>query len=75
MIEMKFLTLVTPDLGISLLKMEFLTLVTSDLGTSLVKTKFLSCAYVVSARWCGYLAKRTSGMGYPVYSSSQGPYW
>ena len=68
---MKFLTLVTPDLGISLLKMKFLTLVTPDLGISLVKMKFLSCAYVVG----GYLAKRTSGMGYPAYSSSQGPYW
>ena len=44
---MKFLTLVTPDLGISLLKMKFLILVTSDLGTSLVKMKFLPWAYVV----------------------------
>ena len=48
---MKFLTLVTPDLGISLLKMKFLTLVTSDLGISLVKMKFLSCAYVVGGGW------------------------
>ena len=42
MIEMKFLTLVAPELGISLLKMKFLILVTPDLGTSLVKMKFLS---------------------------------
>ena len=39
---MKFLTLVTPELGISLLKMKFLILVTPDLGTSLVKMKFLT---------------------------------
>ena len=39
---MKFLTLVTPELVISLLKMKFLILVTPDLGTSLVKMKFLS---------------------------------
>ena len=39
---MKFLTVVTPELVISLLKMKFLILVTPDLGTSLVKMKFLS---------------------------------
>ena len=53
---MKFLTLVTPDLGTSLLKMKFLILVTSDLGTSLVKMKFLPWAYVVGGGWRSGLA-------------------
>ena len=39
---MKFLTVVTPELGISLLKMKFLILVTSDLGISLLKITSLT---------------------------------
>ena len=39
---MKFLTVVTPELVISLLKMKFLILVTSDLGISLLKITSLT---------------------------------